>query len=208
MRQLLLAIALVSAGASTRAQSAPVSLVVVNGRVWTGDDSRPWAEAVAVRGDRIAEVGSSAAIRKLAGKDARVVDAHGALVTPGFLDSHVHFISSGFGLFSVKLRSAATKAEFIARIKAYAKASPKGAWITGGDWDHSLWGGELPTKEWIDSVTPDNPVWVNRLDGHMALANSLALAAAKVTKDTPDPAGGRIVREANGDPSGILKDNA
>ena len=216
MRHLLFAIALVSAGAfallgaitTVRAQSAPISLVVVNGRVWTGDAARPWAEAVAVRGDRIAEVGSSAAIRKLAGTGARVVDAHGALVTPGFLDSHVHFISSGFGLFSVKLRSAATKAEFIARIKAYAKTSPKGAWITGGDWDHSLWGGELPTKEWIDSVTPDNPVWVNRLDGHMALANSLALAAAKVTKDTPDPAGGRIVREANGDPSGILKDNA
>jgi len=116
MRQLLFAIALVSAGAVSRAQSAPISLVVVNGRVWTGDAARPWAEAVAVRGDRIAEVGSSAAIRKLAGKDARVVDAHGALVTPGFLDSHVHFISSGFGLFSVKLRTAATKAEFIARI--------------------------------------------------------------------------------------------
>ena len=216
MRPLSLAVALTSAGAIAlvsaktivSAQSAPISLVVVNGRVWTGDDARPWAEAIAIRGDRIAEVGSSAAIRKLAGKSARVVDAHGALVTPGFIDSHVHFIVSGFGLSSVKLRTAPTRAEFISRIKAYAATLPKGAWITGGDWDHSLWGGELPTKEWIDSVTPNNPVWVSRLDGHMALANSLALSTAKVTKDTPDPAGGRIVREANGDPSGILKDNA
>jgi len=208
MRHFFLAVALVSAGAAARAQSAPISLVVVNGRVWTGDPARPWAEAVAVRGDRIAEVGSSAAIRKLAHGGALIVNVHGALVTPGFIDSHVHFLTSGFGLFSVKLRTAKTPAEFIARIKAYAHTLPKGAWIEGGDWDHSLWGGELPTKEWIDSVTPDNPVWVNRLDGHMSLANSLALAAAKVTKDTPDPSGGRIEREANGEPSGILKDNA
>jgi len=207
MRVVLLAGLLFLVAGMGEAQE-PVSLVIVNARVWTGNPKQPWAEAVAVRGDRIASVGSSAAVRKMAGKGTRIIDAHGGLVTPGFIDSHVHFISSGFGLSSVKLRTARTPAEFIARIKAYAATVPKGAWITGGDWDHSLWGGELPNKSWIDSVTPDNPVWVSRLDGHMALANSLALAAAHVTKDTPDPAGGRIVRDAQGDPTGILKDNA
>ena len=192
---------------SSGAQSGPVTLAVVNARIWTGDSARPWAEALAVRDDRIASIGSSAAVRKLAG-NARVIDAAGKLVVPGFIDSHVHFVDGGFRLSSVQLRDAKTPAEFIARIKAFAATAPKGAWITGGDWDHELWGGELPRREWIDSVTPNNPVWVNRLDGHMALANSAALAAAKVTKATKDVAGGTIVRGPNGEPTGVLKDNA
>ena len=190
------------------AQNAPVSLAVVNARIWTGNPKRPWAEAIAARGDRIAAVGSSAEIRKLAGANARVIDAHGQMLVPGFNDAHVHIISAGRGLSSVKLRDASTPAEFIARIKAYAKTIPKGAWITDGDWDHTLWGGELPTRQWIDSVTPDNPVWVARLDGHMSLANSAALAAAHVTKATPEVEGGLIVRDASGEPTGLLKDNA
>ena len=190
------------------AQNAPVSLAVVNARIWTGNPKRPWAEAIAARGDRIAAVGSSAEIRKLASANARVIDAHGQMLVPGFNDAHVHIISAGRGLSSVKLRDASTPAEFIARIKAYAKTIPKGAWITDGDWDHTLWGGELPTRQWIDSVTPDNPVWVARLDGHMSLANSAALAAAHITKATPDVEGGLIVRDASGEPTGLLKDNA
>ena len=192
---------------SLGAQSGEITLAVVNARVWTGDTTRPWAEALAVRDDRIAAVGSSAAVRKLAGS-ARVVDAGGKLVVPGFIDSHVHFVDGGFRLSSVQLRDAKTPAEFIARIKAFAATAPKGAWITGGDWDHELWGGELPRRDWIDSITPNNPVWVNRLDGHMALANSAALAAAKVTRASKDVAGGTIVRGANGEPTGVLKDNA
>jgi len=194
--------------APSGAQSSPVTLAVVNARIWTGNPRQPWAEAIAARGDRIAAVGSSAEIRKLAGANARVIDAHGQMLVPGFNDAHVHIISAGRGLSSVKLRDAATPAEFIARIKAYAKTIPKGAWITDGDWDHTLWGGELPTRQWIDSVTPDNPVWVARLDGHMSLANSLALAAAHVTKSTPEVDGGLIVRDASGEPTGLLKDNA
>ncbi|HSU93161.1 MAG TPA: amidohydrolase [Gemmatimonadaceae bacterium] len=197
-----------SLAAPADAQSAPVSLAVVNARIWTGNPKRPWAEAIAVRGDRIAAVGSSAEIRKITGAGAKVVDAHGQMLVPGFNDAHVHIISAGRGLSSVKLRDASTPAEFIARIKAYAKTIPKGAWITDGDWDHTLWGGELPTRQWIDSVTPDNPVWVARLDGHMSLANSAALAAAHVTKATPDVEGGLIVRDASGEPTGLLKDNA
>jgi predicted amidohydrolase YtcJ len=190
------------------AQSAPVSLAVVNARIWTGNPKRPWAEAIAVRGDRIAAVGSSAEIRKMTGASAKVIDAHGQMLVPGFNDAHVHIISAGRGLASVKLRDARTPAEFIARIKAYAKTIPRGAWITDGDWDHTLWGGELPTRQWIDSVSPDNPVWVTRLDGHMSVANSAALAAARVTKATPDVEGGVIVRDASGEPTGLLKDNA
>jgi len=187
-----------------------VTLAIVNARVWTANPKQPWASGIAVSGDKILSVGSSAEIAKLAKTfpSARVIDANGGLVTPGFIDSHVHFVSSGFHLSSVQLRDAKTPAEFIARIKAFAKTVSPGTWITGGDWDHQMWGGELPTRDWIDSVTPDNPVWIARLDGHMALANGLALAAAKVDGNTPDVDGGTIVRDASGNPTGILKDNA
>ena len=208
----------VVAGCETRGGSAsvddkgaasgePVTLAVVNARVWTGDSARPWAEAFAVRGERIATVGSSAAVRKVAGT-ARVIDAAGRMVVPGFIDSHVHFIDGGFGLSSVQLRDAKTPAEFIARIKAFAATVPPGAWITGGNWDHEQWGGELPRHDWIDSVTPNNPVWINRLDGHMSLANAAALRAARVTRASREVAGGTIVRDARGEPTGVLKDNA
>src|SRR5689334_20948955 len=188
-------------------QQGPVTLAVVNARVWTGDSTRPWAEAIAVRDDRIASVGSSAAVRKMSG-NARVIDAAGQMVVPGFIDAHVHFIDGGFRLSSVQLRDAKTPAEFIARIKAFAATLPTGAWITEGNWDHEQWGGDLPRRDWIDSVTPNNPVWINRLDGHMGLANSAALRAAGVDANTPDVPGGTIVRGADRSPTGILKDNA
>ena len=184
-----------------------MTLAIVNGRVWTGDETKPWAEAVAVSGDGIVAVGTTAEIRTLAGS-SRIIDAGGGLVAPGFIDSHVHFTGGGFALASVQLRDATSKQEFIARIRKYAGGAAKGAWITRGDWDHTSWGGELPTREWIDSVTPNNPVWINRLDGHMNLANSAALELAKVDASTRDVAGGTIVRDASGNPTGILKDNA
>ena len=187
--------------------SASVTLAVVNARVWTGDAKRPWADAIAVRGDRIAAVGSSAEVRKMSGA-ARVIDAGGQMLVPGFIDSHVHFVDGGFRLASVQLRDAKTPTEFTARIKRFVATQPKGVWIMGGDWDHEQWGGQLPTRAWIDSVTPDNPVWINRLDGHMSLANSAALRAAGVTQTTPEVDGGTIVRDEAGEPTGILKDNA
>lgn len=182
-------------------------LAVVNARIWTGVDARPWAEALAVdSAGRITAIGTTAMITTLGA--ASVIDAKGQMVVPGFVDSHVHFVDGGFGLASVQLRDARTKAEFITRIRDHARTLPKGAWITNGDWDHQNWGGELPRHEWIDSVTPDNPVWINRLDGHMNLANALAMQAARVTRATRDVAGGEIVRDANGEPTGIFKDNA
>ena len=193
---------------SASAASPAPTLAVVNARVWTGDTKRPWADAIAVSGDRITLVGSSAAVKKLTSSSTRVIDAKGMMVVPGFIDSHVHFISGGFGLSSVQLRDAKTPAEFIRRIKAYAATLPAGAWITEGNWDHEQWGGELPRRDWIDSVTPNNPVWINRLDGHMGLANSAALRAAGVDASTADVAGGTIVRGADHAPTGILKDNA
>jgi predicted amidohydrolase YtcJ len=192
------------------ARSSPQAptLAIVNARVWTADPGRPWADAVAVQGDRIAAVGSGAEIRKLATAGARVIDARGMMLVPGFIDTHVHFLTGGFGLASVQLRDAKTPAEFVARIKSYAATLPAGAWITEGNWDHEQWGGELPRRDWIDSVTPNNPVWINRLDGHMNLGNSLALRAAGITRQTAEVSGGTIVRGPDGEPTGVLKDNA
>ena len=192
---------------STGDAAAPVTRALVNARIWTGDPGMPWAEALAVSGERIAAIGTSADIRRLAGSLVPA-DARGRLVVPGFIDAHVHFVDGGFRLASVQLRDARTRDEFVARIRAFATTVPPGTWITGGDWDHSLWGGQLPERGWIDPVTPDHPVWINRLDGHMALANSAALEAAGVTRATGNVAGGEIVRDRRGAPTGLLKDNA
>ena len=197
-----------SAPALAPAPAPLPALAIVNARVWTGDQRRPWADAVLLRGERIEAVGSSAEVKKRAGPSTRTLDARGMMVTPGFVDAHVHFLDGGFALSSVQLRDARTKAEFIERIRAFARTIPAGTWILNGDWDHTSWGGELPQRGWIDSVTPNNPVWINRLDGHMNLANSLALRAAKITRDTKDVEGGTIVRDATGEPTGVLKDNA
>jgi hypothetical protein len=187
---------------------APATLAILNARVWTGNPRQPWAEAVAARGERLVAVGSRAEVERHLGAGTRVIDAKGQMLVPGFNDAHLHFLDGGFRLSSVQLRDAKTPAEFVARIKAFAASVPKGTWITGGDWDHELWGGELPRREWLDAVTPDHPVWVNRLDGHMSLANGAALRAAGVTAATPEVAGGSIVRGPGGEPTGILKDNA
>jgi predicted amidohydrolase YtcJ len=183
------------------------TLTLLNGRVWTGNPAQPEAEAIAINGDRIVAVGSTAEVRALAGTTAPI-DLGGRFVVPGFTDAHVHFLDGGFRLSSVQLRDARTREEFVSRIKAFAATVPAGTWITGGDWDHTLWGGELPRRDWIDAVTPEHPVWVNRLDGHMALANTAALRAAGIAGTVRDIAGGEIVRDNADRPTGLLKDNA
>jgi len=165
---------------------------------------------VAVRGDTIVAVGDSAEVARLAGPETRILANGRAMVTPGFMDGHLHFVDGGFQLASVDLRPANSPPEFIARLKAFALERKRGEWITGGDWDHERWeGAPLPRREWIDSVSPNNPVFVNRLDGHMALANTAALRLAGVTRATKDIPGGVIVRDPRtGEPTGILKDEA
>jgi len=191
-------------------QTFAPDLIIVNAVVRTIDPKQPLAEAVAVYRNRIVAVGSTDEIKKMADSSTRVIDAKRRLVLPGFNDAHTHFLSGGFQLSSVDLRDADTPDEFAQRIKVFAAKLPKGRWITGGDWDHERWpNAKLPTKELIDSFTPDTPVFVNRLDGHMGLANSLALKLAGVTRETQDPPGGVIVRDATtGEPTGILKDAA
>jgi predicted amidohydrolase YtcJ len=185
-------------------------LALLGGSVWTGDSGRPWAEAVAVRGGRIVAVGTSKDIRRLVGRDSRVIDLGGALVVPGFIDSHTHFLDGGFALLSIRLREARSRDDFVARIQDKAAELAKGEWILNGDWDHQQFDPpELPHREWIDAVTPENPVCVNRHDGHMVLANSLALKLAGVTAGTSSPAGGEILKDPRtGEPTGILKDAA
>lgn len=199
-------------------------IVILNARIWTGDAAKPWAEAMVTAGDTIRYVGTNegaaAAAEEAKGagtaegagtvetSEATVIDAAGRFVVPGFIDSHIHFFTGGSNLSSVQLRDAATPAEFISRIKAFAETIPAGTWITGGDWDHTNWDGTLPERSWIDSVTTEHPVWVNRLDGHMALANSAALSLASVGPNHPDVEGGTVVRDASGHPTGLLKDNA
>jgi predicted amidohydrolase YtcJ len=181
--------------------------VFVNGRVYVRQGR--FESAIALAGDRVLSVGDDAAVRALASKDTRIIDLKGRLVTPGFNDAHVHFLDGGFGLLSVDLRDAKDEADFAARIGKHAASLPKGAWILNGNWDHERWPSQaLPTKSLIDSLTRDNPVSVNRLDGHMVLANSVALKAAGIDRNTKDPYGGTIVRDAAGEPTGVLKDNA
>jgi predicted amidohydrolase YtcJ len=210
---IVLAAAMVLGGCSREAPPAEsaladkVSLALVNARIWTGDSSRPWAQALAIDGERIAVIGTNEEVKRVAG-NAQTIDAAGRLVLPGFIDTHVHFIDGGFRLASVQLRDAKTREEFVSRIQAFAATVPEDTWITGGDWDHSLWGGELPTRDWIDEVTPKHPVWVNRLDGHMALANGVAMRAAGINATVSEVSGGEIVRGERGEPSGVFKDNA
>ena len=185
------------------------SLVLLNAKVWTVNEKQPRAEAVACIGARIVAVGSNAEIRKWIGPATQVIDAGGKLVLPGFNDSHVHFLDGGQNLAGVQLRDTKSEAEFRDRIAAFAAKQPSGRWITGGNWDHENWNpARLPTRGLIDAASAGHPVFVNRLDGHMALANTEVLKLAKITRDTPDPPGGTIVRDASGEPTGVLKDAA
>ena len=206
---------LVCAGASmaslqTHGQPAPADLVILGAHVWTVDDARPEAHAVAVRGERIALVGRDEDVRPLVGPQTRVVEARGRLLLPGLHDGHTHFINSGLEVGHLDLRNAATVEAFGEAIAAYARTRPARAWITGGNWDHEKFPtGELPTAALIDRYVADRPVFVTRYDGHMAVANTMALRAAGITAATPDPDGGAIVRKTGSrEPAGVLKDAA
>lgn len=207
MAALAAGFALIAAAGVAGAQEA--NLLLVNGKVWTEDPARPEAQAVAISGGTILAVGGDAELKRLAGPHTRIVDLHGRRVTPGFNDAHVHFTGGGDALAGVQLGDADSPDVFRARIAAFARTQPKGAWLRNGGWDHQRWSpAVLPTHQLIDDVTPDNPVLLWRTDGHMAFANALAMKLAGVDRNTPDVPGGEIVRDATGAPTGIFKDAA
>jgi predicted amidohydrolase YtcJ len=190
-------------------EAQTADLVVTNAKIWTVNAAQPSAQSIAVLNGKIVAVGTNSDTKAYVGSKTRVVDAKGKLITPGFNDAHVHFLETGAQLSSVDLRSAKTPQEFVQRIRDFAAKLPKGRWILGGQWDHENWTpNALPTAALIDAITPDNPVFINRLDGHMALANSLAMRLAGVNKETKEVEGGLIVRDANGNPAGVFKDTA
>jgi hypothetical protein len=192
------------------AEARPAAdLIIHNAKVWTVNPAQPQAEAVAVLNGRITAVGSDASVLEWRGPRTRVVDAKGLRLLPGFNDAHVHFSDGGATLSAVQLTDVTSLKEFVRRIGDYAAHTPKGEWIRNGNWDESKWSpARLPTRQDIDAVTPDNPVALDRYDGHMVLVNSKALALAGITSKTADPPGGVIVRDARGEPTGALKDAA
>jgi predicted amidohydrolase YtcJ len=197
-------------GEFVNAQARPAAtLIITNAAIYTVDKQLPKAEATAVIGDRIVAVGSTTEIDSWRGPKTQVIDAGGKLVLPGFNDAHVHFIQGGAQLDQVQLTDAASPQEFAKRIAAQVSKTPKGEWILGGRWDETKWSKpELPTKELVDAVTGDTPVFVERYDGHEALANSAAMKLVGIDAKTPDVPGGVIMRDASGNPTGIFKDAA
>ncbi|HCY77136.1 MAG TPA: amidohydrolase [Ignavibacteriales bacterium] len=181
----------------------------INGNVYTVNENQPTAQAVVVEGNKIIFVGSNDDAKKIIDPDTKLIDLDGKLMLPGFIDNHVHFISGGFYLLGIDLRPANSTKEFRKILKDYIDKYPS-KWITGGYWDHEKWEvKELPTKEMIDDISPRTPIFVERLDGHMGLANSYALKLAGITKETKSPDGGLIVKDSKtGEPTGVLKDNA
>lgn len=190
--------------------SATADLVLLEARIFTADEDRPWVQALAVKDGLILKVGTEDEISPLIGDRTEVIRLPGSLAVPGFNDAHVHMVEGGESIIGIQLRDAPDERDFRDRIAAYVQELPRGTWVLYGNWDHEAYPSKRhPTKELIDPVTPDHPVFVTRLDGHISLANTLALELAGITRGTPDPEGGTIVRDpATGEASGILIDAA
>lgn len=181
--------------------------IYYNAKIWTGDSAMPRATSIAIKDSMILYVGND--YSSYQDNHTDLVDVGGKMIVPGFIDNHTHFLSGGYQLSSVNLRGANSQPAFIETLKTYISSITDDRWIMGGDWDHEAWGGFLPTRHWIDSISGNHPVFINRYDGHMALANSKALQLAGITSKTPNPEGGQIVKDPKtGEPTGILKDGA
>jgi predicted amidohydrolase YtcJ len=190
------------------AKEGPADLVLTGGAVYTVDAARSWAQAVAIRGGRVAAVGTDAGMRPFVGPRTEVVDLRGRMVLPGFQDAHVHASGGGLELGRCDLSPLHGRAEYLAAIRAYATRHPEAAWITGGGWAMDVFPGGVPGKDDLDAAVPDRPVFLPNRDHHSAWANSLALALAGVDAATPDPPDGRIERTATGEPGGTLHEGA
>src|SRR6266852_622125 len=188
----------------------PADLVFTNGNIYTANEKQPRAEAVAVKGDRIVFVGSNTAAKKYEGPATRVVDLHGATMLPGMTDAHQHMEGVGFREMTLNLEGITNLQDFLAKVKARVDQAKPGAWVTGRGWIETFWTPPVfPTRWDLDKVSPHNPVYLTRADGHGAVANSAALKIGGVTKDTKDPFGGQVLRDKqSGEPTGMLLDNA
>jgi len=194
---------------ATCSQKKPVAdYIFYNAKIWTASEKNATAQAMAIAADTILAIGSKQSTQVFKGPQTEMINLNGQFVTPGFIDSHVHLMTGGRSLLSVDLRDAGSPEEFAKRIANFAKKTPAKEWILEGNWDHTLWGGELPHKDWIDTISSQNPVALFRLDWHMLLANSAALNFAGIDKNTPNVEGGTIVRDEQGNLTGVLKDNA
>ncbi|KAM5551683.1 hypothetical protein ABKV19_026502 [Rosa sericea] len=189
-------------------RSPAADLVVKNAKIYTIDESLPLADSMAVRNGRILRIGSYSSIQDMVGYGTKELDLKGKIVVPGFIDSHVHLIFGGLQMMRVELHGINSKDEFVKRIKEAVRNAKQGSWILGGGWNDDLWGGELPLASWIDDITPYNPVFLSRMDGHMSLANSVALKLGGITKSSVDPNGGTIMKTTSGEPTGLLIDSA
>ncbi|GJN16715.1 hypothetical protein PR202_gb03734 [Eleusine coracana subsp. coracana] len=181
-------------------------MILANATIYTADPAHPFANAMAVRAGLVVRVGTYES--GLKGRQTYELNLSGNVVLPGFIDSHVHFIDGGLLLTRVPLRGVRSKDDFISKVKEAVKDKHHGQWILGGGWNNDFWGGDLPAASWLDNISPDNPVWLSRMDGHMGLANSLAMKIAGIDKSTNDPVGGTITRTPEGEPTGLLVDTA
>ncbi|HEX8108416.1 MAG TPA: amidohydrolase [Kofleriaceae bacterium] len=198
-----------STPAASGAASGPPDVVMVGGDVWTMDPAHPRAQAVAWRGDQVVAVGDDAAVRALAGPSTRILDLHGRSATPGLVDAHCHLYGLGVDLENVSVRGLDSEAATVAMMADAAKTRPASQWLLGRGWDQNRWPGQqFPTRAALDAAISDRPVVLGRIDGHAIWVNSVALRAAGITRATPDPPGGKIVRDAQGEPTGVLIDNA
>jgi len=189
--------------------SSAGTVVYHNARIYTNNPEVSWAQAIAVRNGMILDVVPESSVAQWAAQGAEIVDLQGAFVMPGFNDAHVHLGGAGADLLGVSLNGAATVAEFQRRIHAAAVSHDRDEWILGRGWDHTLWPEKkFPTRQMLDEAAPHNPVFLTHVSGHVAVANSAALKLAGVTRDTPNPPGGEIERDAAGEPTGILKEGA
>ena len=208
---IMLSIVLLSMGmlVSPQSRPAPADLVFINGAVYTANDRQPRAEAIAIKGDRFVFVGSNDGARKYVGEKTRVVDLKGRPELPGLTDSHHHLSGVGFREMNLNLEGTTSLADFLAKGRARGDQAKPGDWITGRGWIETFWQPPVfPTRADLDKVAPNNPVILNRADGHGSVANSAALKIAGITKDTPNPFGGEVSKDANGEPNGMLLDAA
>ncbi|KAJ0978772.1 hypothetical protein J5N97_014246 [Dioscorea zingiberensis] len=189
-------------------EASAADMVVMNATIYTSDPSLPFVEAFAVRNGRILRVGNYSSMKDLIGQETHILKLEGRVVVPGFIDSHVHFLSGGLQMSRVELRGVKSQDDFIRKVKEAMRGKLPGEWILGGGWNNDMWGGDLPIASWIDDVTPNNPVWLSRMDGHMGLANTLALNIAGICSYTQDPIGGTIIKTIAGEPTGLLVDSA